>query len=307
MIQKIAFAFPGQGSQSVGMLKNIAPLHPIIQETFQEASDTLGYDLWKLSEQGPIEQLNQTEFTQPALLTASVALWRLWLLENNPLPEMAAGHSLGEYSALVCANALSLSEGVNLVSIRGRLMQAAVPEGKGAMAAILGLDDATVNAICQEESRDNDSVAAANYNAVGQVVISGNTLAVLRAMEKAKAQGAKRTIQLPVSVPSHCELMQPAAILLKETLNSISFKLPTFPVIHNVDVKVHFTIEEIKQALIDQVFKPVRWVETIQYMAQHGVTHIRECGPGSVLSSLSKRINMTLQYQSLSNREVLCP
>lgn len=309
-MQKTAFVFPGQGSQAVGMLQNIAAQQPIIQETFQEASEVLGYDLWALCAKGPVEKLNQTEYTQPALLTAGVALWRL-AEKKVAAPAFLAGHSLGEYTALVCSEALSLKAAVGLVALRGRLMQEAVKEGEGAMAAILGLEDDAVNAICEETTTAADIVAAANYNTIGQVVISGHKTAVLRAIERAKTLGAKRALLLPVSVPAHCVLMKPAAVHLRKALAEIPFKLPRIPVIHNVDVALHSSVDEIREVLVEQLFTPVRWVETVQWMALKGVKAVYECGPGAVLSGLNKRIDATLQTESLSlslsNGEALCP
>jgi [acyl-carrier-protein] S-malonyltransferase len=311
MIQKTAFVFPGQGSQSVGMLQNIALLHPIIQETFKEASEALGYDLWALTRNGPAEQLNQTEYTQPALLAAGVAMWRL-VRGQTPtmIPHFLAGHSLGEYTALVCAESLTLVDAVRLVALRGKVMQEAVKPGEGAMAAILGLEDDAVRMICEKIKTPTEIVAAANYNTPGQVVISGHATAVLTAIEHAKADGAKRALLLPVSVPSHCVLMKAAAVKLREAMVEIPFKLPRIPVIHNVDVSVHTSVDGIRQVLVEQLYQPVRWVETIQWMALKGVKAIYECGPGSVLSGLNKRIDATLQCESLSvslsNGEALC-
>lgn len=305
MTQKIAFVFPGQGSQSVGMLRDVIAEHSgLIEKTFAEASDALGYDLFSLVWHGPSERLNLTEFTQPAILTASVALWRIWLSEQKNLPTLLAGHSLGEYSALVCANSLTLRDAVTLVARRGRLMQAAVPEGEGAMAAILGLTNDVVAVVCEEASQ-GDIVAPANDNSIGQVVVSGHKAAVLRAIEIAKAYGAKRTVQLPVSIPSHCALMKPAAELLEQSLRHVPFKLPDLPIVHNVDVQIHSRVEAIKEALVAQLYRPVRWVETIRYMALNGVTHILECGPGVVLSGLNRRIESAIQSESFSKREAL--
>lgn len=311
MMQKIAFVFPGQGSQSVGMLQNIAALYPSIQETFKEASEALGYDLWALTSNGPAEKLNQTEYTQPALLTAGVALWRVIRGQTpSSFPAFLAGHSLGEYTALVCAESLTLVDAVRLVALRGKVMQDAVKPGEGAMAAILGLEDDAVRMICENIRTPTEIVAAANYNTPGQVVISGHAAAVLSAIEYAKTQGAKRALLLPVSVPSHCVLMKPAAIKLREAMVEIPFKLPRIPVIHNVDVSVHTSTDEIRQVLVEQLYQPVRWVETIRWMALKGVEAIYECGPGSVLSGLNKRIDATLQCESLSvslsNGEALC-
>jgi [acyl-carrier-protein] S-malonyltransferase len=302
MTHKTAFVFPGQGSQSVGMLANLAAENPIIQETFEEASVALGYDLWALAAEGPKEKLDQTEFTQPAILTASVALWRLWLSKGKEKPQLLAGHSLGEYSALVCVDALNFKDAVLLVALRGRLMQSAVPAGVGAMAAILGLDAETIKAICQR-LKTGEVVFPANYNTPEQTVIAGHKAAVEWAMHEAEAAGAKRAIPLTVSAPSHCELMKPAALLLQEALESVPFQLPNIPVIHNVDVRSHDTLQGIRQALVEQLYKPVRWVETVRQLAELGSTEVFECGPGAVLSGLSKRIVATLPCQSLSNGE----
>lgn len=304
--KKIAFVFPGQGSQSVGMLQVIASQHPIIQETFTEASEALGYDLWALVQAGPAEKLDHTEYTQPALLTAGVALWRWWLQEHEARPAVMAGHSLGEYTALVCADALPLNKAAPLVALRGRLMQAAVPNGEGAMAAILGLENETVRVFCEEETTDSEIVALANYNTIGQVVVSGHTPSVLRVIDKAKLHGAKRAIRLPVSVPSHCLLMKPAGMRLKEALNDIPFKLPSIPIIHNADMNVHYSIDQIRQALVEQLHQPVRWVDIIRFMALDGVNTILECGPGTVLTGLNKRIVATLDCQSLSKGDLTC-
>lgn len=308
MNKLIAFVFPGQGSQSIGMLSNLGS-HPIIQETFQEASKALNYDVWALTQEGPLETLNQTEYTQPALLTASVALWRYWLSKQGILPKMMAGHSLGEYTALVCAESLELKDAVRLVALRGQLMQAAVPKGTGAMAAILGMTDQAVFDLCEAENQKpgNNAVSPANYNSPGQVVIAGYTEAVLNVMESAKRAGAKRVIQLPVSVPSHCALMKPAAVQLEKALNAVSLKSPTFSILHNVDVSEHPSVSDIKNKLVEQLYQPVRWVETIQAMANRGITTVLECGPGSVLSGLNKRIVSTLQCESLSSGEIVCP
>ena len=288
------------------MLQNLAASHSIVQQTFQEASDALGYDLWDLIQNGPEAKLNQTEYTQPALLAAGVAVWRVWELEREERPNILAGHSLGEYTALVSAKALNLRDAATLVALRGRLMQEAVPEGIGAMAAILGLDDAVIEALCKAEAINGEVVAPANYNSPGQVVISGHKTAVERVMAAAKASGAKRAIALAVSVPSHCLLMKPAALQLKIALDEIPFKCPIIPVIHNVDVSQHSSVQAIRQALVEQLYQPVRWVETIRLMAQKGVTTVLECGPGVVLSGLNRRIVATLQCESISSGEALC-
>ncbi|MDH5630440.1 MAG: ACP S-malonyltransferase [Gammaproteobacteria bacterium] len=297
---QFAFVFPGQGSQKVGMLQDFAD-DKIVIDTFQEASDALGYDLWQLVLNGPEEELNQTHRTQPALLTASTALWRLWCSNNNK-PAYLAGHSLGEYSALVVANSLSLSEGVKLVEKRGELMQQAVPAGTGKMAAIIGLDDALIQQAC-EEAANGEVVSPVNYNSPGQVVIAGQAAAVERAMEACKEKGAKRALPLPVSVPSHCALMKPAAEGLKERLESIEILQPNIPLINNVDVKVETDPQAIKDALIRQLYSPVRWTETVQYIVSKGVTDLVECGSGNVLSGLAKRIDRSVNSYQTSQKD----
>lgn len=297
---KLAFVFPGQGSQSIGMLAALATQYPVVGSIYQEAAQVLGYDLWKLSQEGPETELNKTEKTQPALLAASVALWRVWEERAGPAPALMAGHSLGEYSALVCAGNLCFTDAVNLVAARGRYMQEAVPEGTGAMAAILGLSDAEVMAICRQAA-EGQIVTAANFNSPAQVVIAGHADAVKRAIEFATAAGAKRSILLPVSVPSHCALMQEAAGHFAERLKTISFKTGAIPVIHNVDVSIKSDSMDIRQALIMQLCQPVLWVDTIQKMASQGITHIVECGPGKVLSGLIKRIDKEIETFSVSD------
>jgi len=306
--QKLAVVFPGQGSQSVGMLHKVALEAPVILKTFEEASEVLGYDLWRLTQEGPSEKLSQTTYTQPALLAAGVALWRLHL-ENVPLkPRYLAGHSLGEYTALVCANALGFQEAVQLVALRGQLMQDAVPEGQGAMAAILGLDDPAVAALCESVSLENptETVSPANYNTPGQVVIAGHTKAVLRVLEHAKAAGARRSLLLPVSVPSHCALMKPAALHLAQALEKIAFRTPFIPILHNSDVAEHQTPQSIRQALVEQLSQPVQWVRTIRFILAAGVQTVYECGPGSVLCGLNRRIEPTIDCIGLSNKETAC-
>ncbi|OXY82587.1 ACP S-malonyltransferase [Oceanimonas doudoroffii] len=289
-----AITFPGQGSQTVGMLADVLANHDIVKATFAEASDALGYDLAALVLNGPAEELNKTWRTQPALLTSSVALYRLWQQQGGAEPAMMAGHSLGEYSALVCAGVLSLADGVKLVELRGKLMQDAVPEGTGAMSAIIGLDNDTIIANC-EKAAEGDVVSAVNFNSPGQVVIAGNKAAVERANALMKESGAKRALPLPVSVPSHCALMKPAADKLAETLGAMSFNAPAVPVINNVDVKPETDPAAIKDALVRQLYSPVRWTETVETMAEQGVTLALEVGPGKVLTGLAKRIDKRVE------------
>lgn len=291
----LAFVFPGQGSQFVGMLKESGEAYPLIRETFEEASEAISQDLWHLSQSGPQSELNQTENTQPALLTAGVALWRVWQAQGGVTPAYLAGHSLGEYTALVCAQALSLGQAVKLVKKRGELMQAAVLPGQGAMAAILGLEDELVLAACQAAAEDQ-IVSPANLNAPGQVVIAGDTAAVDRAIALAKGKGAKRAIMLPVSVPSHCLLMHPAALELAVYLAQVTLAKPVIPLVHNVDLSLALDAHEIAKRLIGQLESPVRWTETIRYLAQQGIKALVECGPGKVLTGLNKRIQPELTY-----------
>jgi [acyl-carrier-protein] S-malonyltransferase len=270
------------------MLAELGAQYPSIIDTFKEASDALGYDLWALTQQGPEEQLNQTDKTQPAILTASIALWRLWLAEGGERPAYVAGHSLGEYSALVAAGSLTLADAVKLVERRGQLMQEAVPAGQGGMAAILGLDDAVVIAACAEAAQ-GDVVSAVNFNSPGQVVIAGQAAAVERAMELCKAKGAKRALPLPVSVPSHCELMRPAAERFAEAVNAIDWQAPQIPLVQNVSAAIAGDLDTLKSDLLQQLYKPVRWVESVQCLAANGATQLVECGPGKVLAGLNKR------------------
>ena len=286
---QFAFVFPGQGSQTVGMLTELAATYPLVEETFREASDALGYDLWQLVSQGPAEELNKTWQTQPALLAASVAIYRVWQQQGGEQPALMAGHSLGEYSALVCAGVLNFADAVKLVELRGKLMQEAVPEGTGAMQAIIGLDDAAIRKAC-EESAQGQVVSPVNFNSPGQVVIAGNKEAVERAGAACKAAGAKRALPLPVSVPSHCALMKPAADKLAVALESITFNAPAVPVINNVDVKAETDAAAIRHALVRQLYSPVRWTESVEAMAAQGVTQLLEMGPGKVLTGLTKRI-----------------
>lgn len=286
---QFAFVFPGQGSQTVGMLADLAAAYPAVEATFREASDVLGYDLWQLVSQGPAEELNKTWQTQPALLAASVAIYRVWQQQGGQQPALMAGHSLGEYSALVCAGVLNFADAIKLVELRGKLMQEAVPEGTGAMQAIIGLDDAAIAKAC-EESAQGQVVSPVNFNSPGQVVIAGNKEAVERAGAACKAAGAKRALPLPVSVPSHCALMKPAADKLALTLENITFNAPAVPVINNVDVKAETDVDAIRHALIRQLYSPVRWTESVEAMAAQGVTQLIEMGPGKVLTGLTKRI-----------------
>lgn len=291
-----AFVFPGQGSQSVGMLSDIAREYPEIQKTYQEASSILGYDLWSLVEQGPSQILDQTEHTQPALLVGSYAIWRILKSKIDIPPKLLAGHSLGEYTALLCADALTFEDAAKLVALRGKLMQDAVPLGKGALAAIIGLDEKTVQSLCEKAALDQEVLTPANFNSPGQIVIAGDKPAVERALILAKEAGAKMAKLLPVSSPSHCSLMKPAAEKLKGYLATLNIKTPKIQIVNNVDVQIYKDAEMIRDGLIRQLYMPVRWVETIQFFVQQGVNHIIECGPGKVLTGLNKRIdsNITL-------------
>ncbi|RUO22341.1 [acyl-carrier-protein] S-malonyltransferase [Aliidiomarina iranensis] len=300
MSQQVAYVFPGQGSQTVGMLAELAEQYPQVQATFAEASDVLGYDLWDLVQNDNEGKLNQTEVTQPALLAASVAVYRC--LSNGPVPAIMAGHSLGEYSALVCAGALNFADAIKLVELRGKAMQSAVPSGTGAMAAVIGLDDEKVQAACLEAAQ-GDVVEAVNFNSPGQVVIAGEKDAVARAGDACKAAGAKRVLPLPVSVPSHCALMMPAADALAEALDSVEVQLPRIPVLHNVSVTEAKSPEELREALVAQLFSAVRWTETIEEMKTQGITHIYEIGPGKVLTGLTKRIDRELEGAAVHDSE----
>ena len=286
---KYAFVFPGQGSQSVGMLADLNKTYPLVKQTFEEASEILNYDLWKLTQEGPKESLNQTEKTQPALLAASVAVWRIWQQHCKMPSTLMAGHSFGEYSALVCAGALEFKDAVSLAQERGRFMQNAVPEGEGAMAAILGLKSDKIIDICTMAAQTK-IVSPVNFNTSEQIVIAGHTNAVKRAIELAKALGAKRAILLPVSVPAHSILMKPAAEKMAEHFTKVNISIPTIPVIHNVDVSIKTTATDIRTALTMQLYNPVRWVETVEKMVAEGVTLLFEGGPGKVLTGLNKRI-----------------
>lgn len=297
----LAFLFPGQGSQSVGMLSALAGAYKVVGDTFGEASEVLGYDLWRLVNEGPEERLNETWYTQPAMLAADVSVWRVFQQVYEVRPAYMAGHSLGEYSALVCARSLSFQDGIRLVQERARFMQEAVPSGVGAMAAIIGLEDAGVVAACDKASSTSEKVTAANFNAPGQVVIAGHSAAVTRAGDLAKAAGAKRCVLLPVSVPSHCPLMAEAALKFRDELEKISFEVPECSILHNVDVCVHAEGSKIRAALEAQLSGPVRWTETILKMAESGVDRFFECGPGAVLAGLNKRIVPAARTQGLSD------
>ena len=301
---KFAMVFPGQGSQAVGMLKDLAENYPVVKSTFDEASQVLGYDLWALVQEGPAEELNKTWQTQPALLASSVAIYRVWLSINGAQPEFMAGHSLGEYSALVCAGVIDFKDAIKLVELRGKLMQEAVPSGTGAMFAIIGLDNDSIQKAC-EQAAQGQVVAPVNFNSPGQVVIAGNKEAVERAGALCKEAGAKRALPLAVSVPSHCALMKPAADKLAITLNDITFNTPKFAVINNVDVKVETSAEKIKTALIAQLYSPVRWTESVEEMAKQGVTLLVEMGPGKVLTGLTKRIVDSLSACAVNDKASL--
>lgn len=289
----VALVFPGQGSQTLGMLADTAAHYSVVKKTFDEASAVLGYDLWQLTQLGPVEKLNQTEYTQPALLAASVALWRVWLEKKGARPAYLAGHSLGEYSALVCAESLSFVDAIGIVADRGRFMQEAVPAGQGAMAAIVGLDNESVADLCQQVA-GNEIVSPANYNSLGQVVVAGDANAVERLLVAAKNAGAKIAKLIPVSVPSHCALMMGAAEKLAKRLEEIKIVSPKIPVVNNVEVQINNDSTAIKTALVRQLFSPVRWVEIIQFLVKQGVKEFIECGPGNVLAGLNKRIDSSV-------------
>lgn len=299
---KLAFVFPGQGSQSLGMMNGYQGL-PVVRETFAEASEILKQDLWAMVEQGPAEQLNLTANTQPLMLAAGVAVLRAWNASGGPKPVLMAGHSLGEYSALVAAGAIGFAEAVELVRFRAQCMQDAVPAGTGAMAAILGLDDEGVRAACAEAGHGEEVAEPANYNAPGQVVVAGHKPAVERAIELAKSKGAKRAMLLPMSVPSHCSLMKPAAERLRERLGSVSISKPLTPVLQNADVVSAGNSNDVKEGLVRQLYRPVRWVDTIMALPASGITHVFECGPGKVLAGLSKRISTDPPTRPLADKD----
>jgi [acyl-carrier-protein] S-malonyltransferase len=289
----LAFVFPGQGSQKIGMLAELAEQNPIIERTFNEASEVLGYDMWQLIQQGEQDEINLTQRTQPILLTCSVAIWRLWKEKQGAVPSQMAGHSLGEWSALVCANVIDFADGLKIVEARGKYMQQAVPVGQGAMSAIIGLDDQAILDACSEAS-SLGVVDAVNFNAPGQVVIAGSNDAVEQAMEICKSAGAKRALPLPVSAPFHTSLMKPAADNLAEMVNAVTFRAPEVPIMHNVHAKNENDPQVIKALMLEQIYSPVKWVDCVKQLKERGVTHLIECGPGKVLSGLAKRIDREL-------------
>ena len=295
---QLAFVFPGQGSQSLGMLGELAGQYPLIRETFDEAGEGADADLWTLSQQGPEEQLNRTEFTQPALLAAGVAVWRVWQQQGGAQPSVLAGHSLGEYSALVAAGCLSLRDGARLVRLRGQLMQDAAPAGTGAMAAVLGAEDDVVLEVCKAASGE-EIVVPANFNSPGQIVIGGHAAAVDKALALLGERGVRKAVKLAVSVPSHTPLMREAANRLAGAMNDLRWHAPKLPIVQNVDAEVHEGIDSIRGALVRQLYLPVRWTGCVQALAAHGVTRVAECGPGKVLAGLVKRIDKSLDARAL--------
>ena len=296
---RLAFVFPGQGSQSIGMLAELAELHPQIRETFAEASEGAGVDLWALTQGGPEEQLNRTEFTQPALLAASIAVWRLWNAQGGAKPAVLAGHSLGEYTALVAAGALTLHDGAHLVRLRGQLMQDAAPTGVGAMAAVLGAEDALVLEVCAEAA-GSQVVVPANFNSPGQIVIGGDAAAVDRALALLAEKGVRKAVKLAVSVPSHTPLMREAANRLAAVMNGLAWQQPALPVVQNVDAQVHDGVDAIRLALVQQLYQPVQWTGCVQALAARGITRVAECGPGKVLTGLVKRIDKNIEGRPLA-------
>ena len=295
---QLALVFPGQGSQSVGMLAELSEMHPSMKASFDEASDGAGVDLWALSQAGPEEMLNRTEYTQPALLAAGVAVWRLWNAQGGTKPSVLAGHSLGEYTALVAAGALSLKDGAHLVRIRGQLMQDAAPAGVGAMAAVLGAEDALVLEVCEAVS-GAEVVVPANFNSPGQIVIGGHAAAVDAALAMLAGKGVRKAVKLAVSVPSHTPLMREAANRLAETMAGLHWNLPALPVVQNVDAETHGSVEAIRDALVRQLYLPVQWTGCVQALAAQGATRIAECGPGKVLAGLAKRIDKGLDARAI--------
>lgn len=301
---KTAFLFPGQGSQSVGMMSRLADDFSLVKDTFEEASTVLGYDLWAVASNGPLEELNKTEITQPAMLVSGIATWRIWQQLGGAQPDFFAGHSLGEYTALVAAGVIRFGDAVSVVAARGRLMQQATPAGTGAMAAVLGLEDELLRNLCEQVTND-EVVACANYNAPGQVVISGHSAAVQRVSEMAKEAGARRVLSLPVSVPSHCLLMKPAAIELQNILLSTPFSDGSVPVVQNADVHAYQEAEQVREALARQLWQPVRWTETIASLLDSGVDRFVECGPGKVLAGLNRRITKSTTIFALIGKDAL--
>jgi [acyl-carrier-protein] S-malonyltransferase len=299
MKTNLAFVFPGQGSQSVGMLAELAASHAEVQKAFAEASEAAGLDLWDMSQNGPEEKLNQTENTQPALLTASIAVWRVWQAHGGAQPAQLSGHSLGEYAALVASGALSLHDGAKLVRERGRLMQAAVPAGIGAMAAVLGAEDALVEEVCREVSTPESCIVPCNYNSPGQIVIGGHATALERAAVALNDRGVRKVIRVAMSVPSHTPLMREAAVQLGEFMKTLAWSMPNRSVIQNADVLAHSNVDAIQDALVRQLYSPVRWTECVQKLAANGATHIVECGPGKVLTGLIKRIDKALDARAI--------
>ncbi|GHA89543.1 ACP S-malonyltransferase [Modicisalibacter luteus] len=304
MTQSLALVFPGQGSQHIGMLRELAERYSVVRTTFEEASDALGYDLWNVVQEGPEEALNATACTQPALLTSSVAIWRVWQELEGPRPIAMAGHSLGEYSAMVCAGTLGFAEGVRLVKLRGEAMQEAVPAGQGAMAAVLGLDDEAVEKACRDAAQ-GEVVSAVNYNAPGQVVVAGQKEAVDRAIALCQEAGAKRALPLPVSVPSHCALMRPAAERLDQAMADIELKAPRYTVIQNVDAQAHADIETLRTRMVEQLYRPVRWTNCVESMIGLGAQVFIECGPGKVLTGLNKRIARSVKGLAVNDPDSL--
>jgi [acyl-carrier-protein] S-malonyltransferase len=294
----LAFVFPGQGSQSVGMLAELAELHPVVRAAFDEASDGAGTDLWALSQGGPEDMLNRTEYTQPALLAAGIAVWRAWREQGGAQPAVLAGHSLGEYSALVAAGALTLRDAAHLVRIRGQLMQDAAPAGTGAMAAVIGAEDALVRQVCERAS-ESQVVVPANFNSPGQIVIGGDAAAVDRALALLAEAGVRKTVKLAVSVPSHTPLMREAANRLSDTMAGLDWREPQLPVIQNVDAEVHDGVQAVRDALVRQLYLPVQWTGCVQALAARGVTRVAECGPGKVLTGLAKRIDKSLDARAI--------
>ena len=303
-MSKTAFLFPGQGSQSVGMVSDLAAGSELVRHTFEEASAVLGYDLWGVTEQGPEERLGQTQVTQPALLAAGIATWRVWLDRGGQTPDFMAGHSLGEYTALVAAGALDFEVAIGLVARRGEMMQQATPAGSGAMAAVLGLDDDVLAAVCEQAS-DAGVVSCANFNSPGQVVIAGERAAVDRACELAGEAGARRAVPLAVSVPSHCALMAPAAEGMRAVLEQAEVRAPKIPVLHNVDTRVRSAPDEIRAALVEQLYRPVRWADTVRKLVDEGVQRMAECGPGRVLAGLNRRISRDIETAALISHDAI--